>query len=562
MLRLSIIALLFLAMVAGAVVWSNKGQGPAADFTYICRGDNKTLDIGVMSWLQDIRVAYCLWEGLYTPDPVTMEPVPGTADRVQISPDKTVYTFHIRDTARWSNGAAVTAGDFAFGWRRMLEQPAEYSYLYGYIKGARDYENDYEQWKKTVAEGKSLPPPDFRKVGIEAVDSRTFRVTLEQPVPYFLAICAFAPFFPQYEPCMRPFAQWDPTGTYVAAYDQGFTRPPHLVTNGPYKLTSWLFKRSMRFEANPYYWDRANVKSKVIEQLNIDDALAAYRVYESGEADWLPELDDDLSADLHARHRTDLKLFPSFGTYFYDFNCHALLPDGSKNPFADRRVRRAFVMALDKQPIVQNVTRGGEPVSTTLIPVGSIPGYQSPPGLPYNVAEARRLLAEAGFPGGAGFPSHLHIVFNNDFPSHGQIAQVVRRQWETNLGVQLELEGVEIKVFGDRLHNHEFAVGRASWFGDYEDPSTFTDLFQTGGNNNDPDYANPAYDALLRQAASQIDPRERLKILERAENLVLEDAPIMPIYQYVGSYLVHDNTHGVSLNPRHMVMLQAVKVDR
>ncbi|HSZ57223.1 MAG TPA: peptide ABC transporter substrate-binding protein [Tepidisphaeraceae bacterium] len=562
MLRLLIIPLALLGLVAGAVVWSNKGQGPAADFIFNARGDNKTLDLGVMSWQQDMRIAYCLWEGLYTCDPVTLKPIPGSAFAPEVNKEQTVYTFHIRPEARWSNGDDLTAGDFLFAWRRLLEQPGEYTYLVHYLKGAGDYELAFQNWKQQIAAGKNVPPPDFKTVGVEALDARTLRVTLAQPVVFFYSLCAFPTFFPQHEPSMRPFAQWDSEKkNYVASYDQAFTRPPHLVTNGPYRLADWSFKRRLRMIANDHYWDRRNVRSAIIDQIYIDDQMAAFRAYDSGEVDWLADMDNDMAADLLLKNRPELKVFPNFGTYFYDFNCEPKLKDGTKNPFADRRVRRAFCMAIDKEPIVRNVTRTGEPITTTLVPHGSFADYPSPPGLPYDLPEARRLMAEAGYPGGANFP-RLRLMFNSDFSQHGQIAQVLRRQWQENLGVDLELEAVEVKVFGERLHNHEFNIGRASWYGDYYDPTTFTDVFKSASDNNDPDWRVPAYDDLLHKAELEIDPHKRFKILAEAENMLLEDAPILPLYQYVGHYLFRDNVHGIPLDSRLMVMMQAIWVDR
>jgi len=448
-----------------------------------------------------------------------------------------------------------------FAWRRMIEQPAEYSYLFQCLKGSVDYQAAFGKWKDEVAAGKRTPPPDFKTVGVEALDRKTLRVTLAQPVVFFYSLCAFPSFFPQHEPSMRPYEKRDPTGTYVTGYDQAFTRPPHLVSNGPYRMADWSFKRRMRLIANDYYWDRANVKSRIIDQVYIDDQMAAFRAYEAGEVDWMTEMDNDLAAELLVRKRSDLKVFPNFGTYYYDFNCQPKLPDGRVNPFADRRVRRAFSMAVDKEPIVRNVTRTGETVTNALVPHGSFKDYPAPKGLELNVAEARRLMAEAGYPDGKGFP-HCTITFNSDFSQHGQIAQVLRRQWQENLGVDLELEAVEVKVFGDRLHNHEFNIGRASWYGDYPDPSTFTDVFKSTSENNDPGWKNPAYDALLKKAELETDPAKRYGILAEAENLLLEDAPILPLYQYVGHYLFHDNVTGIPLDSRLMIVLQGVKVKR
>ena len=562
MFRLAIIPLALLALVAGSIVWSNTGKGPPADFSFVNRGENKTLDLGVMSWEQDIRIAYQLWEGLYRLDPVTFKPIPGSADRIEESPDRTVYTFHIRDGAKWTNGDTLTSGDFVFGWKRMLQMPGEYTYLLFYIKGAKEYQDGYAEWKQHIDEGQKLPAPEFFKlVGVQAPNASTLRVTLAHPVPYFDSLCAFPCYFPQHEASMRPFAQWDKTGTYISGYDQAFTRPPHLVSNGPYRLAEWSFKRRLRLVASDYYWNRAQTVPKIVDQLFADDALAQFRIYESGYTDWLPDVDGDMAADLLAKHRTDLKVFPAFGTYFYDFNCRPTLSDGTKNPFADVRVRRAFSMAVDKEPIVRNVTRTGEPIANTYIPKGAFPDYPSPSGLPYDVPRARQLLAEAGYPGGAGFP-HLSILFNNDFPEHGEIAQVVRRQWQENLGVDLGLEGLEIKVFGERLHQHEFAVARASWYGDYYDPTTFTDVLKSSSENNDSDWRRPEFDAILARAELEADPKQRMKILAQAENMILQEAPILPLYQYVNHYLIHDNVHGIAQDPRRMIMMQFVKVDR
>ncbi len=561
MLRLAVIPIALLALLAGAVVWTNKGEGPPADFTYNIRGENKTLDLGVMSWQQDMRVAYALYEGLYTCDPKTLQPIPGSAYAPEVNKEQTVYTFRIRPEAKWSNGDDLTAGDFVFAWRRMIEQPAEYSYLFSNLKGAKEYEVAFAQWKDDLAARKKVTAPDFKTVGVEALDRKTLKVTLAQPVVYFYSLCAFPSFFPQHEPSMRAYAKKDDSGTYVASYDQAFTRPPHLVGNGPYRLAEWSFKRRVRMEANEFYWDKAHVQSRVIDQLYIDDQMAAFRAYESKRVDWLVEMDNDLAADLVEKQRGDLKVFPNFGTYFMDFNCLPTLKNGKPNPFGDRRVRRAFSMAVDRDPIVRNVTRTGERVANTLVPLGSFPTYHSPKGLPYNIAEAKRLLAEAGYPDGKGFP-HLRITFNSDFSQHGQIAQVLRRQWQENLGVDLELEAVEIKVFGDRLHNHEFDIGRASWYGDYYDPSTFTDVFKSTSDNNDSSYNVPAYDELLKKAEVEIDPEKRYQILADAENMLLEDAPILPLYQYVGHYMYRGNVTGIPSDSRLMIMMQGVKVER
>jgi oligopeptide transport system substrate-binding protein len=546
MLRLLAIPATLLFMLVGAVIWSGGGVGSRADFTFINRGENKSLDPNTMSWAQDIRLAYALWEGLYTLDPVTLQPIPGSADPIEISPDKTVYTFHIRPAARWSNGDDLASGDFVFAWRRMLEQPGDYTYLLYYIRGAREYAENF-------AAGKNV---DFNSVAVRAPDSKTIIVTLEHPVTFFPSLCAFPPFFPLNERSMQPFAQRD-SATGRTIFNQGFTRAPYLVTNGPFQMTEWSFKRRIRLEVNPFYWDRAHVKSRIIDQLYCDDPLAGFLQYDGG-VNWLADVSGDLAAELKHAGRPDLHVFPGFGTYFYTINCQPKLNGGQANPLSDVRVRKALAMVIDKRPIVQNVTRMGEPISNTYIPRGIFPNYPSPPGQPYDVDAARKLLADAGYPDGKGFPL-LSILVNSE-GQHGQIAQIIQRQWLTKLNLQFSLENVEIKIFGDRLQHKDYAVARASWIGDYDDPSTFTDKYLSDSDNNDSGWLNPQYDRLCHDAAFETDPAKRLRLLSQAENLLLDEVPIIPLYDYVNAYMFRDNVRGIPLNPRAMMMFKDIVV--
>lgn len=552
MTRLLMIPLAVLVLLCGAMAWSRSSAVKRADFTFINRGDIKTLDLRRMSWAQDIRVGMALWEGLYSFDPKTLGPIPGSADPVELSDDKLVYTFHIRKNAGWSNGDPLRAQDYAWGWRRLLEQPGDYTYLLHYIKGAKAYS---EAFVKAVAPGER---PDFGSVGIAVLDDKTLRVTLEHPVTFFPDLCAFPTLFPQHERSMEPFKTVDPD-TGRVSYDGRFTRPPNLVTNGPYRLHSWEFKGRMRMVANDHYWDRKNVQSKVIDQIYAVERMA-YELYQAGEVDWHAgiELTPVISADLKKEGRTDLHVSPGFGTYFYSFNCLPKLPDGRDNPLADVRVRQALTMALDKEPAVTRVTRMGEVTTGNYVPRGVFPEYVSPPGLGRDPEAARRLLAEAGYPGGRGFPM-LSLLFNND-AQHGPIAQIVRRQWQEQLGIDVTLEGVEGKVFGERLHTQQYAIARASWIGDYNDVSTFTDKYLSVSENNDSKWSNATYDKLCHDAAIEPDAAKRLVMLAEAEALLLQEAPILPVYSYVNVSLYRDNVHGIVENPKNMIQFKAVKV--
>ncbi|MGD0387657.1 MAG: peptide ABC transporter substrate-binding protein [Tepidisphaeraceae bacterium] len=557
MMRLLTIPVMLAGLAAAAVYWSNEAGGGRPDFAFVNRGDNKCLDPNGMSWMQDIRISYALWEGLYTLDPVTLRPVLGCADRATTDSTRTVWTLHIRPEARWSNGDRVKAGDFLFAWRRFLETPGEYTYLHFYVRGAKQYSSEFADYVAAKEKGGApRAAPDFSMVGEKASDEQTLVVTLSDPVPFFPALLAFGPFFPMHEPSMRPFKESD--GLH---YRLDFTRPPNLVTNGPYRMAQWSFKRRLRMVASDYYWNRANVKSRVVDEIYAEDGLAAYRAYDRGEVDWLSDVDPNLAAQILAKGgRNDLHVFPAFGTYYYSLNCLPNLPDGRKNPLADVRVRQALAMSIDRDPIVRNVGRLGQPPSRTYVPPHVFEGYSSPPGLAYDPGQARKLLAEAGYRNGQGFPN-LTILYNSE-GIHGDVAQIMRRQWLDNLNVQMDLQGVEIKVFGQMLHTQQYAVARASWYGDYADPTTFTDKYKSDSDDNDAKWSNAEYDRLCAEAQRETDQGRRLRLLSRAENILLNEAPIIPLYTYVNAYLFRPQVKGIPLAANAMLMFNSVQVVR
>lgn len=551
---LTLIPVALLLLLGGFVLFPGVKAEQRADFTFINRGETKTLDLNRISWAQDIRTAYILWEGLYTIDPVrTLQPVLGCAGKVDLSGDQTVYTFHIRPEARWTNGDDVTAHDFVFSWRRMLEEPGDYTYLFFYIRGAEAYSNDYQKDPKGA---------NFATVGLEVIDPKTLKVTLGNPVPYFPDICAFPPAFPLHQKSMEKFKEVDSAGR--TSYRQDFTRPPDLVTNGPFRLDSWAFKQRLRFVKSEHYWDRARVRSNSIDMVSCEEPMAQFLMFYNGSVDWVADITigPEVAADLFLHKRTDLlNVGKGFGTYFYSINCLPRLPDGRPNPFADVRVRQALSMAVDKRPVVENVTRLGEPITSNYIPVGVFEGYESPPGLPYDVKRAQQLLAEAGYPGGRGWP-RISLLYNTG-AHHADVAQIVRRQWLENLGIDLELEGVELKIFGERLHNKHYAIARASWIGDYMDPSTFTDKYITNGGNNDSGWSNKDYDRLLAEAAAvATNPKLRLEKLRQAEKILLDEQPIIPVYHYVNADLRRARVKGIRENPRNNVNFRDVYVEK
>lgn len=553
--------LLIVLLTPGASVQAgvSGSEKPRRHLRFINRGDIFTLDLNQMSYLQDFRVTYAIREGLYSPTGPQFEPEPAGATHVDISPDKTVYTFHLRPNAKWSNGDPVTAHDYVFSWFRLLEDPGEYTYLFYCIKGAEEYE-------KSV---KALPKfgvPDRSGVGIEALDDLTLRVTLKQPLTYLLDLVAFPTFYPRHAKSMEPFAVYEDEANRkgrILAYRNQYVRPPAVVTNGPFKLVEWKFKRYVRLEKNEHYWDVDNVKLDVIDNIVNDNVLSQYLQFAAKAVDWVAELPADISPELRAEGVKELQSCTAFGTFFLTLYCKPELPQsvlgGAKNPLADVRVRQALALAIDKKFITDRITRMGEAVATTYVPPGTLPGYTSLPGMERDVERARALLAEAGYPGGRGFPK-LPILYNSENTTRGRIVQALQQQWKRDLGIDLEIEAIEGKIFRQRVSGKEYAIATVAWFGDYPDVSTFTEKYRSNSLQNDSAWEVPEYDALLEAAAAQTDPATRFKLLAEAEAMINTQFPIIPIYHYVNAALVSDRMTGYEINPRNMIRWKEVDV--
>ncbi|MDB5297151.1 MAG: ABC-type oligopeptide transport system, periplasmic component [Phycisphaerales bacterium] len=582
--KLLAIPAVMVVLLAGALVWSGGAAHPRADFAFINRGDIYTLDLNRMSFMQDFRLTYGIREGLFSPDPETLRPVPTGAASYDISPDKKVWTFRLRPEAKWSNGDPVTAADYVFSWRRMLEQPGEYTYLFYYVTNAERYEAAYAK----------RAPFDFGTVGMKAVDPLRLRVELDDPVPYLPDLLAFPPFYPRHERSMAPFLLTQADGKTI--YDAAYTRPPHVVTNGPFVLTKWEYKVRLLLEKSPTYWDKANVRSDRLEMVVNENALSQFLQYDSGQVDWLADVKGDEAAELRAKGRTDLHSSPAFGTAFLTFLVQPTLPPGGgggKNPLADARVRQALAMTIDKKFITDNITRMGElPARTYLPPDGTLPDFRwlpgphqpaggptapyapeevrallpdaagpAGPGLPYDVKRARALMADAGYPNGQGLPV-LPILFNSENPTRAKIAQALKDQWRAALGVTIEVQQIEGKVYKERLSKKDYAIGLGAWYGDYPDASTFTDKYLSTSLQNDCDWRSKAYDDLCAAAKKEPDAAARVTLLSRAEHLIDTEVPIVPLYHYTNVSMSRSNVEGVLPNPRGTTIFKAVKVRR
>jgi oligopeptide transport system substrate-binding protein len=478
---------------------------PKAGLVVINGPDPQTLDPALATGLEDLRVINGLFEGLTRYDPVTARPIPGLAEKWEISADGRVYTFHLRDRLFWSPGQPITADDVVYSWRRVLDPQtaAEYAGQLYYLKNAEAYNTG------------SLKDP--AQVGVQALDSRTVRVELNNPTAFFLDLCAFQTL------AVVP-------RQVIAQYGGQWLRASPLPTSGPYLLDAWRLNYKIRLRKNPAYWDAANTRTEVIDFLSVSAPNTALNLYETGQADviWdLTSIPNELVDEL--KKRPDYHAFPYLGTYFFRFNT-------TKKPFDDPRVRRALALVIDKQRLVAKFLHAGETAADHLVPDGTA-NYTPAAGLGYDPVLARRLLADAGFPGGQGFP-RFHYLFDASGGGgriHEQLAVEMQLMWQEQLGIHADLAQMEKKVYLAAENRLDYDLARASWIGDYNDPNTFLDLFRGNNGNNETGWKNDRYDTLMREASQQTDPARRAALLQQAETILVRDElPIVPLYFYAG----------------------------
>jgi oligopeptide transport system substrate-binding protein len=466
----------------------------------------ESLDPALVAAVPDIRIAKALFEGLAKTDGRTGGPVPALAERWDISPDGKTYRFHLRTNLVWSTGEPITASDVLYSWTRAIspETASDYAGQLFYIRDAEEFYT-----------GKLSDP---RRVGMRALDSHTFEVELNSPVAFFLDLC-----------CL-PVLAVVPKSAIEAHGDRWLTHRP-LPVSGPYELAEWRLNDRVRLRKNPLYWNAAQTRSAVVDLLPAASPNTALNLFQTGVADviWDKDLVPVELMDVLTK-RPEFHNFTFLGTCFYRFNV-------TRKPLDDPRVRRAFALATDRVTILKKLALGGEKPAWHIVPSG-VANYESPPGLPFDPEQARRLLADAGFPGGKGL-RRLQYAF---FGASGGAAQMqaklaveLQACWQQELGVEVELRQIERKIFYSVLGRLDYDLASSSWLGDYNDANTFLDLFLSQGGNNRTGWKNERYDALLRDANGQTDRQRRAALLQDAERLLIaEEAPIVPLYFYAG----------------------------
>ncbi len=475
----------------------------------------KGLDPHLVTGVPESQLLRALMEGLVTPHPTDdLAPAPGVAETWESNADFTVWTFNLRDT-KWTNGDPVTAGDFVYSWQRILSPAlgAEYAEMLYVIRNA----DDFHQGRIT----------DFGQVGVRAIDDRTLEVTLEGPTPHFLGMLMHSSFLP-----VNPRAVEENGG--MTDRQSGWSTLENYVSNGPFQLKEWVTNQVIEVERNPNYWDAATVQLNGIRFYPIDNVGTEEAMFRDGRLHLTNTVSPDKIPSFREEMPDQLRIEPYLGSYFYRINT-------TRPPFDDVRVRRALALAIDKQLLVDRVTQGGQAPATGFVPSG-IAGYTESGAVQFDPEEAKRLLAEAGYPGGRGFPTAEILI--NTSESHRKIAQALQAMWQETLGIDVGIYNQEWKVYLDSQSKLDYDISRAGWIGDYVHPTSFLDIFTSGNGNNDTGWSNAQYDALIGRARVAQAEEERMQILQQAESILLDEMPIVPIYWYTRVYLKDPRVQG------------------
>lgn len=477
------------------------------------------LDPHIVTGIGEAKVLHSLFEPLVSFDPKTLKPVPAIAERWDISADGLTYTFHLRANAKWSNGEPITAQDCVDSWKRILTPTlaADYAYMLYMVRGAEAFNK-----------GKA----DFSSVGLAAPDAHTLVVQLTAPAPYFLQVLLNSP--------------WRPVNVRAIAavgdaYHRGtaWATPARIVTSGPFHLKEWTSHQRLVVEKSATYWDREHVKLNSIVFYPTDSVDAEERAFRAGQLHITYSLSLSKLASYRQSMPDSLRIDPYLSTYFFRANTR-------KPPLDNALVRRALSLAIDRTLIVEKVLRGGQRPAPSLVPPET-PDYPVPALPPRDLETAKKLLAEAGYPGGKGFPP-VEITYNNSEILR-LVVEAIQEMWRHDLGIEVQIVNQEYKVaFANRrTGNYQLLFG--DWVGDYLDATTFLDLWRSDAGNNHTGWANHDYDVLMDRAMTENDAAARAKLLQQAELLMLENSPCIPVYFNTHVYLCSPSVKDWLPNP-------------
>lgn len=473
-----------------------------------------------------------LFEGLATQD-AKGNPIPGTAEKWDVSPDGLTFTFHIRSTAKWSNGDPVTAQEFEYAWKNVIDPKfaSKYADQLYYIKNAEAF----NKGKTTIDQ-----------VGIKAINDKTLEVKLEKPTPYFSFLTSFPTYFPVHKKTVEANPQWH-------------ADVKTIVGNGPFKITNWVHNSKIEIVKNDNYWNKGVVKLAAAEINLSDNRKTLLDMFENNQLDTV-EVSPPLPEIPRLQKENKLKILPYIGTYYYCINIKQV-------PFDNLKVRQAFSLAIDRTALVTSITKAGEKPAMAWTPYG-LPDAK--PGEDFrtiggdyfkdkDIETAKKLLAEAGYPEGKGLPE-IALLYNTS-EEHKIIAESIQEMWKKNLGVTVTLTNQEWKVYLQSRSKGDFQIARSAWIGDFLDPMTYLDTLTGTNGNNHTRWSNAEYDKLVRTAQATLDPAVRMKSMHDAEKILMADMPIMPIYFYTSKILEKPNAKGVIRDALGAVYLREAYIE-
>ena len=530
-LRLLVITLTLTACNSGE---SNVVRGNREGILHFGNGtEPQGLDPHVVTGIPEHHIVSALFEGLAVKNPYNLESEPGVALRWDISNDGRTVTFYLNPEARWSNGDPMTAEDYVWSWQRALN-PAmgnQYAYMLYPVKNAEAF-----------ATGKLT---DFTQVGIQALDDHTLQVSLNAPTPYFIQLMDHYSTFAVHRPTIEKFGK--ATDRFTR-----WTRVENIVGNGPFVLSEWKLNRRISVTKSDTYWDRDNVKLNGIVYYPTENISSEERMFRVGQLHTSNAIPLDKIPVYRAMDNSPYVNAPYLGTYYYLLNIN-------QPPLDDVRVRQALAMAIDRQKMISTVMHSAYVPAYSITPPDTL-GYNPPRLFDHDVSKAQALLRDAGYPNGEGWPG-LELVYNTS-ESHRKVAVALQQMWKDALNIEITLTNQEWKVYLDSVDQMNFQMARRGWIGDYVDANNFLDLFLCAGGNNNTGFCDPAYDDMILHQAPQATTREaRYAIFHKAETLLMEQMPIIPIYTYTSSHLIHPSVKGMPSNLMDHLNFKYVSLD-
>ena len=530
----TLVALLALTLSACGGGEKNVVSGNATGYLHYGNGaEPQGIDPHLVTGVPESHIVRALFEGLAVKNPITLEPEPGVAERWEISPDGTVYTFFINPQAKWSNGEPVTASDYVWSWERALhpETGSLYAYMLFPVVNAEKFA--------------SGAIDDFAEVGIKSLDAKTLRISLNAPTPYFLQLMDHYSTFAVHPETVLKFGGMSDRFTL-------WTRPENIVSNGAFTLKEWSLNRQIKIEKNPHYWDKSSVALEGVYFYPTENVVSEERMFRSEQLHVTQGIPLGKIPNYRAVQNSPYVQAPYLGTYYYLINT-------KKPPVDDVRVRKALSYSIDRDTLTRTVLRDTAIPAYSITPPDTL-GYNPPKLFSFDPEQARALLAEAGYPDGQGWPG-LEITYNTN-EDHRKIAVAVQQMWKDELGIDVSITNQEWKVYLNTVSQGEFQVARRGWIGDYVDANNFLDLFLANGGNNNTGYANAEFDdIILNQAPKAASREERYQLFFQAETMMMQEMPIIPFYTYTSKRLIHPSVNGIYPNLMDSLNLKYVRLD-